>query len=137
MTLWLHCRLLLGFGIGGEYPLSASVSSEGSSHASRGRAVGTTFAMQGVGNLMASLIMFILLKSSLPMDWVWRVALGAGASPPSLPTSLVEPRLLSCASRISRSHNTYCAALCLRLVTRCLHCCSPPSAFLCLSNSFT
>lgn len=37
--------------------------------------------MQGVGNLLASLTMFILLSSSLDIDWVWRLALGAGAVP--------------------------------------------------------
>jgi len=43
--------------------------------------VGATFAMQGVGNLLASLTMFILLSSDLDLDWVWRIALGAGAVP--------------------------------------------------------
>jgi hypothetical protein len=37
--------------------------------------------MQGVGNLLASLTMFILLSSNLNIDWVWRIALGAGAVP--------------------------------------------------------
>jgi hypothetical protein len=31
----------------------------------RGKAVSTVFAMQGVGNLMASLVMFILLKTEV------------------------------------------------------------------------
>jgi MFS family permease len=57
------------------------VSSEGSGSTSRGKAVGATFAMQGVGNLLASLTMFILLSSDLDLDWVWRIALGAGAVP--------------------------------------------------------
>lgn len=81
MTIWL---VLLGFGVGGEYPLSATVSSEGGGDSSkkRGKAVSSVFAMQGVGNLLASGIMYILLlcfKDNL--DLVWRLALAAGAVP--------------------------------------------------------
>lgn len=75
-------RFILGFGVGGEYPLSATVSSEGSSDVSkRGRAVSSVFAMQGVGNLLASVVMLVLLRTNLQLDVVWRLAFAIGALP--------------------------------------------------------
>jgi MFS transporter, PHS family, inorganic phosphate transporter len=79
LCLW---RGIVGVGVGGEYPLSATVSAEGTTTASRGRALGMVFAMQGVGNVLSTLVMYILLLASpLPIDWVWRAALGIGALP--------------------------------------------------------
>jgi PHS family inorganic phosphate transporter-like MFS transporter len=75
------CRGLLGFGIGGEYPLSATVSSEGTTTAQRGRAVAAVFSMQGIGNVLASVVVLICLKSGVPLDLAWRLSLGAGALP--------------------------------------------------------
>ena len=40
-------RFLLGVGIGGDYPLSATIMSEYSSTISRGAYIGSVFAMQG------------------------------------------------------------------------------------------
>lgn len=40
-------RFILGFGIGGEYPLSATVTSESSATSSRGRSTAAVFSMQG------------------------------------------------------------------------------------------
>ena len=40
-------RGILGFGVGGEYPLAATITSEASTMATRGRAVLTIFSMQG------------------------------------------------------------------------------------------
>jgi len=40
------CRFLLGLGIGGEYPLSATVSSESAATRRRGRTVAMVFSMQ-------------------------------------------------------------------------------------------
>ena len=40
-------RFILGFGVGGDYPLSATIMSEYASTASRGACVGAVFAMQG------------------------------------------------------------------------------------------
>jgi PHS family inorganic phosphate transporter-like MFS transporter len=74
-------RLLLGFGVGGEYPLSATISAESNNTKQRGTAVASVFSMQGVGNLLASVVMICCLRSSLPLDVVWRIALGIGALP--------------------------------------------------------
>jgi PHS family inorganic phosphate transporter-like MFS transporter len=49
MTVYGHIacwRFLLGAGVGGEYPLAATVTSESSSAASRGRLMAAVFAMQ-------------------------------------------------------------------------------------------
>ena len=49
-------RFLLGVGIGGDYPLSATIMSEYSSTISRGAYIGSVFAMQGIGYLFAAVI---------------------------------------------------------------------------------
>ena len=75
-------RFVLGVGVGGEYPLSATVSSEASSAtAGRGRRVALVFSMQGVGLILAPLVVLVLLASRLPYAQVWRLALGLGALP--------------------------------------------------------
>ena len=47
-------RFLLGVGVGGDYPLSATVMSEYSSTVSRGAYIGSVFAMQAFGFLFAA-----------------------------------------------------------------------------------
>ena len=88
LSLW---RGLLGFGIGGEYPLSATVTAERSEESgasaaahsliSRGRAVAVVFSMQGLGNLSACLVCVVLLAANAPLDVTWRASLAAGALP--------------------------------------------------------
>ena len=48
ISLFLPSSLSVGAGVGGEYPLAATVTSESSSAASRGRLMAAVFAMQGV-----------------------------------------------------------------------------------------
>ena len=104
-------RFFLGFGVGGDYPLSATIMSEYSSRLSRGAFVSAVFAMQGVGILTAAAVTTIvsscfngyypalpypaddmagnpalyysLIKQSCPCqsDFIWRVVLGFGAIP--------------------------------------------------------
>jgi hypothetical protein len=87
LTAW---RCVLGVGVGGEYPLSATVTAEsadapgGGGARGRGRAIASVFAMQGVGNLLASVVLLSLLSlpsSLVPLDMVWRLALAFGALP--------------------------------------------------------
>lgn len=78
LSIW---RFLLGFGVGGEYPLSATVTSEGSVTVQRGRAISSVFAMQGFGNLTAGFVTYALLAANVPVDLVWRLALGFGGVP--------------------------------------------------------
>eukprot|EP00475_Leptophrys_vorax_P017219 TRINITY_DN2383_c0_g1_i2.p1 TRINITY_DN2383_c0_g1~~TRINITY_DN2383_c0_g1_i2.p1 ORF type:complete len:455 (-),score=131.20 TRINITY_DN2383_c0_g1_i2:60-1424(-) len=80
-------RFLLGLGIGGEYPLSATVSSEGTvDPKNRGKNVATVFAAQGWGSFVSPMLVLILLEiipRSTPnsLEIVWRIALGFGAIP--------------------------------------------------------
>src|SRR5215469_17984559 len=77
----LVCRAILGIGIGGDYPVSATIMSEYSGKRSRGRMVGLVFAMQGAGLVVGPLIASILLASGLSDNAVWRILLGIGAIP--------------------------------------------------------
>ncbi|MGH3398982.1 MAG: MFS transporter, partial [Streptosporangiaceae bacterium] len=82
-NLWVLviARIILGIGIGGDYPVSATIMSEYSGKKSRGRMVGLVFAMQGAGLLVGPLLASGLLASGLADDTVWRVLLGFGAIP--------------------------------------------------------
>ncbi|KAF9279259.1 Inorganic phosphate transporter pho84 [Mortierella alpina] len=51
LTFW---RFILGIGIGGDYPMSATVTSEWASAGRRGQLMSIIFSMQGIGNMMAS-----------------------------------------------------------------------------------
>jgi PHS family inorganic phosphate transporter-like MFS transporter len=77
----LICRAILGIGIGGDYPVSATIMSEYSGKSTRGRMVGLVFAMQGAGLLVGPLLASGLLASGLSDDTIWRVLLGFGAIP--------------------------------------------------------
>jgi MFS family permease len=74
-------RAILGIGIGGDYPVSATIMSEYSGKKSRGRMVGLVFAMQGAGLLVGPLIASGLLASGLSHDTIWRILLALGAIP--------------------------------------------------------
>jgi MFS transporter, PHS family, inorganic phosphate transporter len=80
-TFLLICRIILGVGIGGDYPVSATIMSEYSGKQSRGRMVGLVFAMQGAGLLVGPLLASILLGSGLSNNITWRLLLGLGAIP--------------------------------------------------------
>jgi MFS transporter, PHS family, inorganic phosphate transporter len=74
-------RAVLGIGIGGDYPVSATIMSEYSGRKSRGKMVGLVFAMQGAGLVVGPLLASGLLASGLSNDVTWRVLLAAGAIP--------------------------------------------------------
>jgi PHS family inorganic phosphate transporter-like MFS transporter len=78
-------RFFVGIGIGGDYPMSSTIMSEYSNVKSRGRLVGTVFAMQGFG-LLAGVALAIGLLAAFPASLaiIWRVLLGAGAVPAAL-----------------------------------------------------
>lgn len=77
----LVCRIVLVIGIGGDYPVSATIMSEYSGKQSRGRMVGLVFAMQGAGLIIGPLVASILLGSGLASDTTWRILLALGAIP--------------------------------------------------------
>jgi MFS family permease len=74
-------RIILGIGIGGDYPVSATIMSEYSGKKSRGRMVGLVFAMQGAGLVVGPLIAALLLATGMNEDYVWRILLALGAIP--------------------------------------------------------
>jgi MFS family permease len=80
-TFLVVSRIILGIGIGGDYPVSATIMSEYSGKKSRGKMVGLVFAMQGAGLVVGPLVAAILLASHVPDGIVWRVLLGLGAIP--------------------------------------------------------
>ncbi|RUP45910.1 major facilitator superfamily domain-containing protein [Jimgerdemannia flammicorona] len=82
-------RLILGIGVGGDYPMSATITSEWAAAGRRGRNMALIFSMQGIGNLAASLVTLALLAifkdaieaDVMNLDYVWRLAIGVGAIP--------------------------------------------------------
>jgi PHS family inorganic phosphate transporter-like MFS transporter len=80
-TFLLICRIILGIGIGGDYPVSATIMSEYSGKQTRGRMVGLVFAMQGASLIVGPLIASILLGSGISNNLTWRLLLGLGAIP--------------------------------------------------------
>ena len=95
-------RFWLGFGIGGDYPLSATIMAEYSSKATRGAFIAAVFAMQGFGILAGGAIAILIshiFRSAFPAppysvdpvgsapppaDYVWRIILLLGALPAAL-----------------------------------------------------
>ncbi|GAQ78613.1 phosphate transporter [Klebsormidium nitens] len=93
-------RFFLGFGIGGDYPLSAVIMSEYSNRRTRGAFVAAVFSMQGIGIITGAAITLAVagsFKSNHPRppysvepiasqgypasDFVWRIILSVGCIP--------------------------------------------------------
>ncbi|MCL7033327.1 hypothetical protein MKW94_014377 [Papaver nudicaule] len=92
-------RFWLGYGIGGDYPLSATIMSEYANKKTRGAFIAAVFAMQGFGILSGGLVSIIISKvfksvypapsyannplgSTVPeADYIWRLILMFGAVP--------------------------------------------------------
>ncbi|KAI5397981.1 low affinity inorganic phosphate transporter 1 [Lathyrus oleraceus] len=95
-------RFWLGFGIGGDYPLSATIMSEYANKKTRGAFIAAVFAMQGFGILAGGAVGIIVSSifkalypapafhvnptlSTVPQaDYVWRIVLMLGAIPAAL-----------------------------------------------------
>jgi MFS family permease len=74
-------RIVLGIGIGGDYPVSSTIMSEFSGKRHRGMMVSLVFAMQAAGLIVGPLLAALLLVTGLDHDLVWRVLLAFGAVP--------------------------------------------------------
>lgn len=92
-------RVVLGIGVGGDYPLSAIITSDFASVKWRGALVNSVFAMQGFGNLAAALVSLVctvafkhtLIQAASPAecdgscrlaaDKIWRTIVAFGALP--------------------------------------------------------
>ena len=80
--IWLLVfRFILGVGIGGDYPVSATLVSEYANRKDRGKLITFVFSTQALGLIIGPLLTYILLISHVPADLVWRLILGAGAIP--------------------------------------------------------
>ncbi|KAL0793165.1 hypothetical protein Bca101_064542 [Brassica carinata] len=99
MTTLCFFRFWLGVGIGGDYPLSATIMSEYANKKTRGAFIAAVFAMQGFGILVGGIVALIFSSifdhhfpspiysadpdgSTAPQaDYLWRIILMAGALP--------------------------------------------------------
>eukprot|EP00262_Sarcandra_glabra_P006779 TRINITY_DN1933_c0_g1_i1.p1 TRINITY_DN1933_c0_g1~~TRINITY_DN1933_c0_g1_i1.p1 ORF type:complete len:537 (-),score=66.00 TRINITY_DN1933_c0_g1_i1:359-1969(-) len=102
ITTLCFFRFWLGFGIGGDYPLSATIMSEYANKRTRGAFIAAVFAMQGFGILAGGMVAIIISASfkakygapsyaadpsgsTVPQaDYVWRLILMFGALPAAL-----------------------------------------------------
>jgi PHS family inorganic phosphate transporter-like MFS transporter len=91
LVVW---RFIMGVGIGGDYPLSATIASEFAPTRIRGRMMTAVFASQGWGNFVSVLISFIVtiaFKNAIlhdanvnnleHIDYMWRIVIGFGCVP--------------------------------------------------------
>ncbi len=79
---WLiGLRFILGIGIGGDYPVSATIMSEYSAKASRGMMVSLVFAMQAAGLIFGPLFASALLAGHVAPNITWRILVAFGAVP--------------------------------------------------------
>ncbi|KAI9768310.1 MAG: hypothetical protein M1840_004918 [Geoglossum simile] len=92
-------RFIMGVGVGGDYPLSAIITSEFATTKWRGAMIGSVFAMQGFGQFAATLVALIVTQTfkgslepsltpeqcggdcALAADKMWRIITGFGALP--------------------------------------------------------
>ncbi|CZT10601.1 probable high-affinity phosphate permease, phosphate-repressible [Rhynchosporium agropyri] len=97
--LIIFWRVLMGIGIGGDYPLSSVITSEFATTKWRGAMMNAVLAMQGIGQLTAAILALIVttgfkgsLESAantractgvcqLAVDKMWRIIIGFGAVP--------------------------------------------------------
>ncbi|XP_056177347.1 probable inorganic phosphate transporter 1-8 [Syzygium oleosum] len=121
-------RFLLGVGIGGDYPLSATIMSEFANKRTRGAFIAAVFSMQGIGILASSIVTMAVCKifgriyhpsqqdpRTDEADMAWRLILMLGAVPTALTyywrmmmpetaryTALVELNVLKAAQDMER-----------------------------------
>lgn len=74
-------RFILGVGVGGDYPVSATIMSEYAGKAHRGMLVSLVFAMQAAGLVVGPLLAALLLSTHLSHDVIWRILISFGAIP--------------------------------------------------------
>ncbi|KAJ2531697.1 hypothetical protein GGH20_001411 [Coemansia sp. RSA 1937] len=82
-------RFILGIGIGGDYPVSAIITSEFATTKNRGAMIAAVFAMQGFGIVAAAIVAIVVLAcfkgavdgDQLMLDYVWRIIMGLGVVP--------------------------------------------------------
>ncbi|XP_031123304.1 probable inorganic phosphate transporter 1-9 [Ipomoea triloba] len=122
-------RFLLGVGIGGDYPLSATIMSEFANKRTRGAFIAAVFSMQGFGILLSSTVTMVVcsifiraanlspenLHTPASADLAWRIIVMIGAVPAGMTyywrmmmpetaryTALVEKNLLQAAKDMEK-----------------------------------
>jgi len=76
------CRFLMGLGVGGEYPLSATITAEAiQDDKSRRVGLASVIAMQGFGMLLSSCVVIACLLLNASLELTWRIAFAFGAGP--------------------------------------------------------
>jgi MFS transporter, PHS family, inorganic phosphate transporter len=81
LAVLIAFRFLLGFGVGGDYPVSAVLMSEYADDRNRGRMVGLVFSAQAVGLIIGPVVALALLGGGVGPALTWRILLGLGAIP--------------------------------------------------------
>ncbi|MCE5387637.1 MAG: MFS transporter [Acidithiobacillus sp.] len=81
VSILIVARVILGLGIGGDYPMSAVLMSEYANSKSRGRMVSLVFSAQAIGLVMGPVVALTLLAAGMNHDLAWRLMLGLGALP--------------------------------------------------------
>ena len=86
VTVWICAfRVLMGIGIGGDYPLSACIVADRASLKSRGRLLAIIFSNQGWGTLFGAVMSIIVLAAYRPtveaghlhaLNGAWRILQG-------------------------------------------------------------
>jgi MFS family permease len=104
-------RFLLGFGVGGDYPVSAVLMSEYAHHSNRGKMIGLVFSAQAVGLVIGPLAALALLGGGVGPGLTWRLLLGLGAIPAAIAVWLRRtmpepPRYAAQPARRSRQRGT-------------------------------
>ncbi len=74
-------RFILGIGIGGDYPVSATIMSEYAGKANRGLLVTLVFAMQAAGLIVGPLLAAAMLSTHISQNIIWRILVSFGAIP--------------------------------------------------------
>lgn len=104
VAIFTTLRIVMGIGIGGDYPLSSIISSEFSTTKWRGAIMGAVFSNQGLGQILAGIVAMVCVagyKNSLidaavdsatkkadcgpacmkACDQMWRIVIGFGCVP--------------------------------------------------------
>jgi PHS family inorganic phosphate transporter-like MFS transporter len=90
--IWLGIfRIILGIGVGGDYPMSASITSDRAKIRKRGTMLAYIFANQGWGSFVGSLMTIIVLAiykhtmdvegKTSKVDGIWRIIVGLSLIP--------------------------------------------------------
>ncbi|KAL0021007.1 hypothetical protein WJX77_006224 [Trebouxia sp. C0004] len=90
VTVLCFWRFLMGVGIGGDYPLSATIMCEYANKKWRGSLLAAVFAAQGFGIISGAIVSLAVMAcfqsaikhtSILYLDYVWRIIIGLGCVP--------------------------------------------------------